>query len=222
MRVLVYLALPLFLLFACGESTTDPTDDTTTNETTDNTTDNNSETATDDEGDDADTEVDDENANEGSEPDEADMAAAREQAMNMGMQVIQSYFDGNPEVFIEMLHHTLPQIGREGEAMDGAYFEEVVRHSTPYPSGEDLTSYTMEDYQAVFNPLVLTYQEAIDQLGFPEVEGDGWVPEATDFLFIGFNLQEGAVQSDKFIRDGINSFVFGIRDGEWKFVGFMA
>ena len=218
MRVLVYLALPLFLLFACGESTTEQNDDTPTNETTDD----NSDTTTDEEDNNTDAEVDEENAEQDSEQGETEMSAAREQARSMGMQVIQSYFDGDPEVFIEMLHHTLPQIGREGEAMDGEYFKEVVRHSTPYPSGEDLTSYTMEDYQAVFNPLVLTYQEAIDQLGFPEVEGDGWVPEPTDFLFIGFNLQEGAVQSDKFIRDGINSFVFGIRDGEWKFVGFMA
>ena len=46
----------------------------------------------------------------------------------------------DPEVFIEMLHHTLPQIGREGEAMDGEYFKEVVRHSTPYPSGEVTSS----------------------------------------------------------------------------------
>ena len=106
--------------------------------------------------------------------------------------------------------------------MDGEYFKDVIRHSSPYPSGEDLTSYTMEQYQTIFAPLVLTYQEAIEQLGFPEVEGDGWVPEDTDYLFIGFNLAEGAVESDKFIRDGLNSFVFGIRDGEWKFVGFMS
>ena len=39
----------------------------------------------------------------------------------------------------------------------------------------------------------------MDQLGYPEVEGDGWVPEETDFLFIGFNLREGSTQSDKFI-----------------------
>ncbi len=218
MRVLVYLALPLFLLLACGESTTDQTGDTATNETTDN----NSDTTTDDESNESDTEVDEENTNDGSDQGETEMSAAREQAMSMGMDVVQSYFDGNPEVFIDMLHHTLPQIGREGEAMDGEYFKEVVRHSTPYPSGEDLSAYTMEDYQAVYNPLVLTYEEAIEQLGYPEVEGDGWVPEPTDFLFIGFNLKEGKVQSDKFIRDGLISFVFGIRDGEWKFVGFMA
>ena len=218
MRVLVYLALPLFLLLACGESTTDQTGDTATNETTDN----NSDTTTDDESNESDTEVDEENTNDGSDQGETEMSAAREQAMSMGMDVVQSYFDGNPEVFIDMLHHTLPQIGREGEAMDGEYFKEVVRHSTPYPSGEDLSAYPMEDYQAVYNPLVLTYEEAIEQLGYPEVEGDGWVPEPTDFLFIGFNLKEGKVQSDKFIRDGLISFVFGIRDGEWKFVGFMA
>ena len=218
MRVPVYFALPVLLLFACGESSPDPSDESSTNETTDETT----ETSTDDENADTETEVDGETTDEESEPGETDMATAREQAMGMGMEIIQSYFDGDAEVFIAMLHHTLPQIGREGEAMDGEYFKDLIRHSTPYPSGEDLTSYTMEEYQAVFEPLVLTYQEAVDQLGFPEVEGDGWVPEETDFLFIGWNLKTGALESDKFIRDGLNSFVFGIRDGEWKFVGFMS
>ncbi len=217
MRVLVYLALPLFLLFACGESTPEPSDDTSTNDTSE-TTDN----STDDETDDSQSEVDEETSDDTNSEGETDMSEPRAQATEMGMSVIQSYFDGDPEVFIAMLHHTLPQIGREGEAMDGEYFGDLIRHATPYPSGEDFSQYTMEEYQAVYDPLVLTFQEAIDQLSFPEVEGDGWVPEEGDYLFIGWNLKPGSVESDKFIRDGLNSFVFGIRDGQWKFVGFIS
>ena len=213
MRTLVYLALPIFLLFACGESTTD----TTNNETSETT--NENET-TDSEG--SESEINEDTSDTETDTELSELETGRAQAMEMGMQVIQSYFDGDPEVFIAMLHHTLPQIGREGEAMDGEYFSEVVRHSTPYPSGEDLSAYSMEDYQTIYEPLVLTYQEAMDQLGYPEVEGDGWVPEEMDFLFIGFNLKPGYTQGDKFIRDGIISFVFGIRDGQWKFVGFMS
>ena len=219
MRVLLYLALPVFLLFACGEATTESTNDSSTSENSEST--DNSGSPVGEDTDEA-TEVDDDTTDDETEMTQSDLESSRAQAMEMGMDIIQSYFDGDPEVFIAMLHHTLPQIGREGEAMDGEYFEEVVRHSTPYPSGEDLSEHTMADYQTVYEPLVLTYPEAMDQLGYPEVEGDGWVPEATDFLFIGFNLREGSTQSDKFIRDGLISFVFGVRDGEWKFVGFMS
>ena len=76
----------------------------------------------------------------------------------------------------------------------------------------------MADYQTVYEPLVLTYPEAMDQLGYPEVEEMGGFLEETDFLFIGFNLREGSTQSDKFIRDGLISFVFGVRDGRMEIV----
>jgi len=218
MRALAYLALPLFLLFACGEtSTSNPTPDetaeesteetTTDNDTTDGVTDT-SETGDDPEG--------------NSIQDQVEMTAERAHAMEIGLSVIQSYFDGNAEVFINLLADTLPQIGREGDPMDGEYFRDLVRNSSPYPAGEDFTGYTMQQYEEVFEPLVLTYDEAVELIDFPVVEGSGWIPESADFLFLGWNLKPGQVESDKFIRDGLNSFVFGIRDGEWKFVGFIS
>lgn len=144
------------------------------------------------------------------------------EAMALGLSIIQSYFDNEPEVFIALIADTLPQIGRSGEVMDGAYFRELIAHATPYPSGEDLTGYTMEDYNEVHTPVVVTYEEAVADYGMPAVEGDGWIPEEGDLIYLGGILKEGKTEADKFVRDGLNSFVFGKRDGQWLFVGFVS
>ena len=224
MRPIIFLTLCLLMLFACGETATDPAADAgtenavTTEPSSDNETANNSDSTEDT------TEAGTTGDTSGSESiqDQVDMTPERARALEIGLSIIQSYFDGDPEVFASILADTLPQVGRDDEPMDGEYFREMVRYASPYPSGEDYTSYSMDDYEAVYDPLVLTYDEAVELISFPAVQGNGWVPEENDFLFIGGNLQEGAVESDKFLRDGLNSFVFGIRDGEWKFVGFIS
>ena len=149
-------------------------------------------------------------------------SSQREEALRLGFRIIQSYFDNDPQPFIDIIADQLPQIGREGETMDGDYFRELVAHAEPYPSGEDLTMYTMEQYLDVFHPLVVTYEEAVDHFGFPPVTNGGWIPEPNDFIYFGGILQDSFSENDKFIRDGLNSFVFGERDGVWLFVGFVS
>ena len=146
----------------------------------------------------------------------------RAQVRELGLRIIQSYFDNNPQAFIDMIADDLPQIGREGETMDGAYFRELVEHAEPYPSGEDLTMYSMEQYHEIFDPLVVTYDEAVEYFDFPAVTNGGWIPEPDDFIYLGGYLRDGFTEEDKFIRDGLNSFVFGKRDGIWLFVGFVS
>ena len=146
----------------------------------------------------------------------------RTEALELGLSIIQSYFDNDPQTFIDIIADELPQIGREGETMDGSYFRELVAHAEPYPSGEDLTMYTMEQYHEVFDPLVVTYDEAVEHFGFPPVTNAGWVPDPDDFIYLGGILNEGFTEEDRFIRDGLNSFVFGKRDGIWMFVGFVS
>ena len=51
--------------------------------------------------------------------------------------------------------------------MSGDQFKELIATSLPYPAATDLTSYTMEDYHAVFEPVVVTFEEAVQ--GIPEV-----------------------------------------------------
>ena len=80
----------------------------------------------------------------------------------------------------------------------------------------------MADYEAVYEPVVVTYQEAVDNYDMPPAEGDGWVPHEGDLIFLGGVLRDGKTEDDKFLRDGLNSFVFGKRDGEWLFVGFVS
>ena len=209
MRPIVCLTLPLFMLLACGETTTQTAADTDNNDAV------SAETTTD-------TDTTDETTNTESIQDQLEMTPERAQALELGLSIIQSYFDSEPEVFANLLADTLPQVGLDADPMDGEYFGDMVRNSSPYPAGEDYTAYTMEQYEEVYSPLVLTYDEAVELISFPTVQGNGWVPQETDFLFIGGNLKPGALESDKFIRDGLNSFVFGIRDGEWKFVGFIS
>ena len=231
MRPIVYLILPLFMLLACGETTTDPTSESNTGssvstepsseaDATSDTTDTTGSTDTNE--DTADNDTTDETANSDSIQDQLEMTPERARALEIGLSIIQSYFDGEPEVFASLLADTLPQVGLDADPMDGEYFGDMVRNSSPYPAGEDYTSYSMDQYEEVYDPLVLTYDEAVELISFPTVQGNGWVPEENDFLFIGGNLQPGAVEGDKFIRDGLNSFVFGIRGGEWKFVGFIS
>lgn len=225
MRPIVYLILPFFTLLACGETTTNSPADTDTGdaETIETTTDNDTAADTTDTTEDT-TEVDstDETTNTDSIQNQVEMTPERARALEIGLSIIQSYFDGEPEVFASLLADTLPQVGLDADPMDGEYFGDMVRNSSPYPAGEDYTIYTMEQYEEVYDPLVLTYEEAVELISFPTVQGNGWVPEENDFLFIGGNLKPGAVEGDKFIRDGLNSFVFGIRGGEWKFVGFIS
>lgn len=228
MRPVVYLILPLFMLLACGETTTPTAEDTDTGDvgSTETTTDSDTTTeptdATDSTEDTADTDTTDETTNTDSIQGQVEMTPERARALEIGLSIIQSYFDGEPEVFASLLADTLPQVGLDADPMDGEYFGDMVRNSSPYPAGEDYTSYTMDQYEEVYDPLVLTYDEAVEFISFPTVQGNGWVPEENDFLFIGGNLKPGAVEGDKFIRDGLNSFVFGIRGGEWKFVGFIS
>lgn len=228
MRPVVYLILPLFMLLACGGTTTPTAEDTDTGDvgSTETTTDSDTTTeptdATDSTEDTADTDTTDETTNTDSIQGQVEMTPERARALEIGLSIIQSYFDGEPEVFASLLADTLPQVGLDADPMDGEYFGDMVRNSSPYPAGEDYTSYTMDQYEEVYDPLVLTYDEAVEFISFPTVQGNGWVPEENDFLFIGGNLKPGAVEGDKFIRDGLNSFVFGIRGGEWKFVGFIS
>ena len=146
----------------------------------------------------------------------------RDEARQVGLSVIQSYFDNEPQAFIDLISDILPEIGREGDPMDGQFFRELVERSDPYPSGEDFTMYTMDQYHEVFDPLVVTYDEAVEHFGVSPVENDGWIPAPDDFIYFGGYLKPGRVEEDKFIRDGLNSFVFGKRDGVWMFVGFVS
>ena len=210
MRSITCLTLPVLLLFGCGSPQTHATTATTTPETP------------------ASTEAESSEATPSTEADPNDPRsvledrAERNEARELGLSIIQSYFDGDPSVFVELVAETVPQIGREGEAMDGQYFRDMVAHVDPYPSGEDLSMYSMDEYHDVFDPLVVTYDEAVEHFGFPPVENDGWIPESSDFIYFGGFLHLDKVEADKFIRDGLNSFVFGKRDGVWKFVGFVS
>ena len=145
----------------------------------------------------------------------------REEAMELGLSIIQSYFDGEPEVFVELIADSLPQIGGSGLPMSGDQFKELIATNVPYPAGTDLTGYTMEDYHAVFEPVVVTFQEAVQDLGYPDVTNGGWIPADDEYIYLGVELKAGKQESDRFIRNGLNAFVFGKRDGEWKFVGFV-
>ena len=219
MRPLIYFTLPLAMLLGCGgptdnHNTTDGSSDTSTLDTTETdaseTTESESETET------------------SGTADSTDPRSVltdlpeRDHARELGLTIIQSYFEGDPTDFIAMIADIVPQVGREGEAMDGEYFREMVAHVTPYPSGEDFTMYTMEQYHDVFDPLVVTYDEAVEHFAFPTVDNAGWIPEPQDFIYFGGTLQLDKREEDKFIRDGLNSFVFGKRDGVWKFVGFVS
>ena len=72
------------------------------------------------------------------------LRANREQARAIGLSIIQSYFDNQPEVFVALIADTLPQIGREGDPMEGEYFKELVAYREPYPAGEDFTEFSMK------------------------------------------------------------------------------
>ena len=89
-------------------------------------------------------------------------ASIRDQALAGGLLIIESYFSGDPEAFINLLADELMTLGGPTEWPIGKEeFSYSVRNQLPFPAGLDLSGYTIDDYHATFAPRALSYVEAV-------------------------------------------------------------
>ena len=146
--------------------------------------------------------------------------AHRDAAQEFSLDIIQTYFDENADLFETFLHDPILLAGTNTVYTREEYAD-VMLNPAPFPAGHDLTAYTMNDYLRVYDPGVYTFQEASDLFGLPLFDEDGWVPEDDEYLFVGFFRADGVPYSEEFIAIGLVTFVVAEREGDWKIVGLI-
>jgi len=146
--------------------------------------------------------------------------AHRDEAQEFALDIVQTYFDENADLFETFLHDPILLAGTNTVYTREEYAD-VMLNPAPFPAGYDLTGYTMDDYLRVYDPGVHTFQEASDQFGLPLFDEDGWVPEDDEYLFVGFFRADGVPSSEEFIAIGLVTFVVAEREGDWKIVGLI-
>jgi hypothetical protein len=143
-------------------------------------------------------------------------SGTKEGALEFSLLLVETYFTGDEDRFCSHLAGTLYTLEGEGPFTKEEAIS-AIKEDKPFPSGEDYSEFTMEDYLENYHQEIMNYE---DYSEYPELSGlsiDGWEPDADDFLFLGYEVKSG---KEGFVWDDLLVFMVTYQNGKWEYIAF--